>query len=292
MPTSVKTGSQDLIVQPLKYGFGQGGGYATESHESTLPAQVDSKAQWAAQNGLFYDVEHGFGKSRISIKYNYSPAGGMGGVTTSSREALIEWEIIPLKTEVQILDARNPLTLKLINGQDGGTPAELQIIRKMYEQETVQDIYDENIGWQMPAGITSTPAMLLLKYLYDGQRTMHVNLPQLKNSFTVNSDYFNPVTFPSSPQLYSTPTLKTQFNFPVPNGSWGSGQTFNPLFGLPNSDTTLVIETLTPLGIQQTLGWGWLMDMPEASRIGRNKWKITYSWQYGLYGLDLYGGRL
>ena len=281
------SGDQSLQVQPLRYGFGESGSYAYETHESTNRAQVDAKAAWAASNGLFYDVEHGFGKSKIVIRYNYNFAQNK----PSSQDVWTEWELIPLKTEVSLLDARNPLTYKLLNGIDGGTPAELSVIKKIVERDSLDQLYVGGVFYQ-PAGISSTPATLLLKYLFDGQKTMRVDLPALKKSLTVNSDYVSRLAFPANVTLYSTPTLITDFSFPTTSSGWGASQVFSPLFNLPSGDTGLILDTLGGTGIVQTLGWGWLMDTPEAARVGRNKWKINYSWQYGLYGLDIYGGRL
>jgi hypothetical protein len=44
--------------------------------------------------------------------------------------------------------------------------------------------------------------------------------------------------------------------------------------------------------VVQTFGYGWLRSAPEVVPITNFKWTLSETFEYGLWGIDTFGGRL
>ena len=275
--SSRKVGMPDAFQQPIEYGRRTDGRYTIVPYESTNPANIDIIALQAENLGLQYEVRNTFGKSRIDVHYNWN------WTNDPATEIIERWEAVPLKVEKSILDTSNPLTRQLLATPSG--IGELTLIKQSNEQGTIDDWVvrqsDGTVFFIGPPNVSSNAAMLLAKYYFDGQRTQPIAVPVLKHVRIVNSNFISPETIPTVPTLYSTPALIADFN--IPNSI---------LVTVPDNDTALVQANLTGTSINQTFGYGWLRSAPELSQVSMFKWNMQEQFEYGLWGLDIFGGRL
>lgn len=280
--TSRKVGTAGPHQQPAAYGLTTSGFYTTVDYESTDAAAIDALALVIRGYNLPYDVKHGFGKSTITVKYNYDWQSGSGDPAT---EMIEKWESVPMKSEKGILTSINPLTLKVLNAGHG---YQLDVIRRFIESGSLEDLIDidpdtHEVSFTPPADVTDNNAILLLRYYFDGQRTLPFSVPCLKHSRIVNSSFISPATVPNAQTLYSTAGLISAFN--IPNGI---------LVQLPSNDSALFTIPVSPHGGfgNQTFGYGWMRSAPETPQISNFKWQLSETFEYGLWGLDFFNGRI
>ena len=281
--SSRKVGVATPQLQPYSFGRRPDGRYTVLPYESTSQTEIEQMALTAESYGLQYDVTSSFGKWRIEIHYNYNWAGGTGDPAT---EMIEKWESVPLKTEKSILTGINPLTLKVINAGNG---FQLDLIRRFIEGNSLEDLTEidslGNVSFTPPASVTDDNAIKILRYYFEGQRTIPFTVPSLKHTRVVNSSFISPATVPDVATLYSTPGLIS--NFYIPSGI---------LVQLPANDTALIQPLVSPSGglgnLKLTFGYAWLRSAPEVSQINNFKWSLSETFEYGLWGLDLFSGRI
>jgi hypothetical protein len=273
-------GTSDAIIQPNTYGKKNDGRYSQVSYESTDPNKILAIAYLAESQGAQYEVKNSFGKSRIDITYNYSVALGTQDPTT---EMVERWEMVPLKSEISILESKNPLALSLqADSQSSFDNLRKAVNSGNYDNWIAEDAFgNKRFG---PPGVSSVYGLRLGKLLFDGLKTTTVSTPALKRTKIVNDVYLYQATIPTQAMLYSTPAVIADFNVPT-----------SILVQLPVNDTAVITRSfLDPLGnpVYINMGYGWIRSAPEVSQIANLKWQMMDAFEYGLWPLDLFGGRL
>ena len=249
---------------------------------SDIPFEMTSRAQFYAlknlanQNSVPFTAQEGFGKHNITFHYPYDFQ-----EDPSTEPPVILWEMIPNKTEKDIIDADNANTRALIQ-QDISTLNSLIDDVQAYIF-SVQNPPPPNSGLQYgdldPTKISfstnaasAAAALLLANLIISGVRSQIMFQPSLRLTMTVNDAYPIGANFVNVGSIISSASLPLLYNVPS-----------DLLFSLPdNSDPQL--DASRPV-----LHYGWFMDAPEVRQIAWLKWQLVFNWQYGLWPEAMYG---
>ena len=257
---------------------------------SDIPFEMTSRAQFYAlknlanQNSVPFTAQEGFGKHNITFHYPYDFQ-----EDPSTEPPVILWEMIPNKTEKNIIDADSANTRALIQ-QDISTLNMLiddiqqfiySVQRPPPDGSVLQygDLDPTQAAWAVsgknpPAGAAASAvaAQVILNLIISGVRSQIIFAPSLRLTMTVNDAYPIGATFVNVGSVISSASLPLLYN--VPN---------DLLFSLPdNSDPQL--DASRPV-----LHYGWFMDAPEVRQIAWLKWQLVFNWQYGLWPEAMYG---
>jgi hypothetical protein len=270
-------------LQPYKWGRTEKGRFMVIPYEGFDVNSIETLAAQADAYGLNYNAELMFGKkARLEVTYPYNFTSPYG--QTAQTEITTVWEMIPKNELIDLLDARNPLV-------NSALYAEVTLLKDWRRTNTLEtNITDSNGNFIQP-GIPSTATppgsptpfsqagTILAKYIYDGVLNSEVPAPTITYTSTVTNQYINPVTFTNLGRIISSAKLVT--NYSVPS---------SVLFQMPsNSDPALI-----PIagGYFQTLQYGWLIKSPSVRQLSAQKFSLSQSFDYGLWGIDLYGPRI
>lgn len=264
--------------QPYKWGRRDTGRWASVPYEGLDQNGIDVLAAGADALGLTYSAENSFGaKSRVTIEYPYNNISSYG--QTAQTEIATAWELIPKNELIPLLDSRNPLVVSAIQ-------AEVTLLNQWNKAGTLSTfITDGNGNFIQPintsgggAGIVFSQAgTILAKYMYDGVLQVEIPAPTITYTSTVTSQYINPARFTNLGKILSNATLTASYGIPT-----------SILFVMPTFSDPSPIPIAG--GYYQTLLYGWLIKSPSVRQLTRQKWSISQSFDYGLWGIDLYGG--
>jgi len=249
---------------------------------SDIPFEMTSRAQFYAlknlanQNSVPFTAQEGFGKHNIVFHYPYDfqedPA---------TEPPVILWEMIPNKTEKNIIDADSANTRALIQ-QDIATLNSLidDVQAYIFSVQNPPpggsglqygDLDPNKISFSTNAA-SAAAALLLTNLIISGVRSQIIFAPSLRLTMTVNDAYPIGATFVNVGSIISSASLPLLYNVPT-----------DLLFSLPdNSDPQL--DASRPV-----LHYGWFMDAPEVRQIAWLKWQLVFNWQYGLWPEAMYG---
>ena len=268
--------------QPCRYGRREGGRFTVVPYESPSSSEIDALATQADIAGLNYEVTKSFGKSRLEIEYNWNNrVGGLQGQTVEAEET---WEIVPGKQSKDLLDSSNPLVRSALG--EGNGFQEVNALKGWQRQNILESkITDGNGLFVVPTISIGGSAVsfnkwgiILAKYLYDGVSQCEVDIPTLTHSKVVTAQYIYPAQFLNVGKIISTATLISSEGVPT-----------TVLFDFP-ADVDPAPIAIGSTGFTQSFLYGWKKGSPTVRQVSKKKWNITQGWDYGLWGIELFGG--
>jgi hypothetical protein len=284
-PTSVKTGSPYLQIQPARTGRNESGNLTDVVYETTDEDQAYRLALTYEVNGIMYDWEQTFGKSRITAHYPWNFKNN-----PASEPPVDSWEVINQKVQKSVLDSSNMLANACTQGEiyvlglflqnkldyiivlntDTIDPTPYPLVGSIAYPETVAPS-PYLINKRLPLSLNSA-ARTLANVINTGVESFDVWRPQLKLTRIINARYPIRASATNAGMILSNATLYNIWQ--IPN---------NVLFQLPN-----LIDPTSSTG-KPVLQYGWYQDGFQVQQMARLKYQVVVTWEYGLWPVALYG---
>lgn len=258
------TGSKEAFPQPTSYGRNDAGQFSTIPFESTDADKINALASQFDALGYSYQVEHSFGKSKITVQLSFNQL--------AQPEVPVDlWEYNGNTAQKDLLSANVPsgITQKL-------TPGNTKLIR-------------DGLAGTLPEGFTPSgshvdleaidfggtqdqqnAAYALYIMMKTGYTDAYISVPILRHTQTVSANYPISLTTLNVGNIFTTSTLISLENPP----NWA-------VTGLPN-DVPPNINNII-------LGYGWMKFAPTIQQIAGRKFQIVQEFQYGLWPVGTMG---
>lgn len=178
-----------------------------------------------------------------------------GGQGNDSEVPTLVWEYFAGQAEISIIEADLDSSNGTVNLNAMSAAEKKLLLDRTNGQEITSPATPS-------AGFTS-----LLNLINQGVRNFRVNIPTLRRSMLVSTNYPVKASLTNVGRIITTATLQIQENIPS-----------TILFNLPSFVTTRV-----------GFAYAWYKKFPNVQQAGGYKWNIAQEWEYGLYPTAMYG---
>lgn len=258
---SVITGSKEVFPQPTSYGQNDAGSFSIIPFESTDPNKINALAAQFQALGYNYNVEHSFGKSKITLQLAFNPL---------AIEAPVDlWEYIGQDAQKDLLCSAVQTGITATLSQQN-----IEIIRQClandFSSTASKDASVKTLAQSDFTDGNPANAFKIYNLMKAGVTDSLVQTSTIRHTQTVS--YVYPLTLSklNLNRIISTPTLIAMENPP----NWA-------VTGLPSD---------IPPGFQTIQAqFAWRKKSPTIQQIAFRKEQLIQEFEYGLWATDVWG---